>query len=136
MITALHALMYSRDASAARAFLKDVLKFKFVDAGDGWLIFAAPPTELAVHPANKPQGPELYFMCDQITTTVAELEAKGARSTRPISDEGWGLVTSLRIPGDIEVGLYEPRHKLAVSVPTRRSKNPRRGGLRRRERPA
>src|SRR5437867_5414790 len=78
MITALHALMYSRDASAARAFLKDVLKFKFVDAGDGWLIFAAPPTELAVHPANKPQGPELYFMCDQITTTVAELEAKGA----------------------------------------------------------
>jgi predicted enzyme related to lactoylglutathione lyase len=120
VITALHALLYSRDVDSARAFFKDVLKFKSVDAGDGWLIFAAPPTELAVHPTQKQHGPELYFMCDDITTTVADLEIKGAKATQSIIDQGWGLVTSLRIPGGIEVGLYEPRHKTAVSIKKRR----------------
>jgi predicted enzyme related to lactoylglutathione lyase len=121
MITALHALLYSRDAAAARAFFRDTLKFKSVDAGDGWLIFAMPPTELAVHPTDTDHGPELYFMCDDVARTVAELETRGVKATRPISDQGYGLVTSIRIPGGIELGLYEPRHKTAVSLSRKRS---------------
>jgi predicted enzyme related to lactoylglutathione lyase len=116
MIIALHALLYSRDADAARAFFQDTLKFKSVDAGDGWLIFAMPPTELAVHPTDTDHGPELYFMCDDVARTVAELETKGAKATRPITDQGYGLVTSIRIPGGIELGLYEPRHKTPLSL--------------------
>ena len=114
MIIAMHALVYSRDADSARAFLRDALKLNSVDAGGGWPIFAAPPTELAVHPIEHGHAPELYLICDEINSTIAELEAQGAKATHPVSDQGWGLVTTLRIPGDIEIGLYEPRHKLAV----------------------
>jgi hypothetical protein len=87
-----------------------------VDAGDGWPIFALPPAEIAVHPTDNGHAPELYLMCDDVEKTVAELRAKGVEILNPISDQGYGLVTSIRIPGDIELGLYEPRHKLAVSV--------------------
>ena len=112
MITGAHAIVYSRDADADRAFFRDVLGFPSVDAGGGWLIFALPPAELAAHPADAGGRHELYLMCDEIESTVAELQAKGVEFTTPISDEGFGLLTSLKLPGGGELGLYEPRHPI------------------------
>ena len=110
MITGAHAVLYSRDAPALRAFLRDVLKLEHVDAGDGWLIFALPPAEVAAHPSEHGAKHELYLMCDDIAATVAELEAKGVELTGPVEDVGWGLLTALKVPGGDELGLYEPRH--------------------------
>jgi predicted enzyme related to lactoylglutathione lyase len=117
MITGVHAIVYGADADAVRAFLRDVLELPSVDAGGGWLIFALPPAELAAHPAEESGRHELYLMCDDIQTTIAELEAKGVEFTRPVSDERFGLLTSLRVPGGGELGLYEPRHPTALSPP-------------------
>jgi catechol 2,3-dioxygenase-like lactoylglutathione lyase family enzyme len=112
VITGLHTIIYAENAEQARAFLRDVLELPFVDAQDGWLIFAAPPTEIAVHPTDPASGGrhELYLMCDDVERTVAELTAKGVEFTGPVEDQGWGLLTRLRIPGAGELGLYEPRH--------------------------
>jgi catechol 2,3-dioxygenase-like lactoylglutathione lyase family enzyme len=112
MITGAHAIVYSRDADADRAFFRDVLGFPSVDAGGGWLIFALPPAELAAHPADAGGRHELYLMCDEIESTVADLQAKGVEFTAPVSDEGFGLLTSLKLPGGGELGLYEPRHPI------------------------
>jgi len=112
VITGAHAIVYSRDADADRAFFRDVLGFPSVDAGGGWLIFALPPAELAAHPADAGGRHELYLMCDQIESTVADLKAKGVEFTAPVSDEGFGLLTSLKLPGGGELGLYEPRHPI------------------------
>jgi catechol 2,3-dioxygenase-like lactoylglutathione lyase family enzyme len=114
VINGLHAILFSQDAGATRAFVRDVLGFPHVDAGEGWLIFALPPAELAAHPAEQGGGSQLYLMCDDIEATVAELEAKGVELTGPVSDQGWGLVTALRVPGAGELGLYEPRHPLPL----------------------
>lgn len=117
MITGTHVILYADDAEAARLFLRDVLGFAHIDAGDGWLIFALPPAELGVHPAGEPGPPtgrhELFLLCDDIESTMAELRTKGAEFTAPVSDEGWGLLTLMRIPGGASVGLYEPRHPIA-----------------------
>jgi catechol 2,3-dioxygenase-like lactoylglutathione lyase family enzyme len=110
MITGAHAIVYTRDAEADRAFFRDVLGFPSVDAGGGWLIFALPPAELAAHPSDDGGRHELYLMCDDINATVAELEGKGVELARPVSDEGFGLLTALVLPGGGELGLYEPRH--------------------------
>jgi catechol 2,3-dioxygenase-like lactoylglutathione lyase family enzyme len=112
MITGAHAIVYSRDADADRAFFRDVLGFPSVDAGGGWLIFALPPAELAAHPADAGGRHELYLMCDEIEATVADLQAKGVEFSAPVSDEGFGLLTSLKLPGGGELGLYEPRHPI------------------------
>ena len=112
MITGVHAIVYTSDADADRAFLRDVLGFESVDAGGGWLIFALPPAELAAHPHASSDAHELYLMCDEIHATVEELRAKGVDLDGSVSDEGWGLVTALRLPGGGELGLYEPRHPL------------------------
>jgi catechol 2,3-dioxygenase-like lactoylglutathione lyase family enzyme len=112
VITGAHAIVYSRDADADRAFFRDVLGFPSVDAGGGWLIFALPPAELAAHPADAGGRHELYLMCDEIEATVAQLQAKGVEFTAPVSDEGFGLLTSLKLPGGGELGLYEPRHPI------------------------
>jgi catechol 2,3-dioxygenase-like lactoylglutathione lyase family enzyme len=112
VITGTHAVMFTRDAEGMRAFLRDVLDLPSVDAGGGWLIFALPPAELAAHPSDGDTSVELYLMCDDIEATVAELEAKGVELTRPVSDEGWGLVTALRVPAGGQLGLYEPRHPM------------------------
>ena len=123
MINGLHALFYAKDAGKARAFMRDVLKFPHLDAGHGWLIFAAPPAELAAHPLHgKKQHQELYFMCDDVKKTVTELKAAGVRITKPISNQGYGLVTAFEFPGAGEVGLYEPRHPIAAGMkPARRT---------------
>jgi catechol 2,3-dioxygenase-like lactoylglutathione lyase family enzyme len=110
MITGAHAIVFTQDAEATRAFFRDVLGFPSVDAGGGWLIFALPPAELAAHPADGDEHHELYLMCDDIEVTADELRTKGVELSRPVSDEGWGLVTAIRMPGGGELGLYEPRH--------------------------
>jgi catechol 2,3-dioxygenase-like lactoylglutathione lyase family enzyme len=112
MITGVHGIVFSEDADALRAFFQDILGFPSVDAGGGWLIFALPPAEVAAHPAEASGRHELYLMCDDIEGTVAELEAKGVAFTGPVSDEGFGLMTAMKLPGGGELGLYEPRHPL------------------------
>jgi catechol 2,3-dioxygenase-like lactoylglutathione lyase family enzyme len=113
VITGAHTIVYSRDADADRAFFRDVLGFDSVDAGDGWLIFALPPGELAAHPDEAGGRHELYLMCDDIDATAADLRAKGA-VVGESSDQGWGLLTSIRLPSGAELGLYEPRHPTAI----------------------
>jgi len=107
MITGAHAILFSQDAEADRDFFRDVLKFEHVDAGGGWLIFALPPAELAVHPG--PDAHQLYLMCDDIAATTDELRARGVE-TSAVNDQGWGLLSAIRLPGGGELGLYEPKH--------------------------
>jgi predicted enzyme related to lactoylglutathione lyase len=115
VITGTHAIVYTEDAERARGFFADVLGLPSVDAGGGWLIFKMPPAELGVHPAGGPSH-ELYLMCDDVDATVAELAAKGVTFTTPISDEGFGRLTRIAIPGGGEIGLYEPRHPVAYDL--------------------
>jgi len=110
VITGAHAIIFSTEAERARAFLRDVLGFDSVDAGGGWLIFALPPAELAVHPAGGEPKHELYLMCDDVHATVAELTAQGVEIVHEVIDQGFGLLTAIRLPGGGEIGLYEPRH--------------------------
>ena len=112
MITGMHAVIYTRDAEADRAFFRDVLGFSSVDAGDGWLIFATPPAELACHPAESNGKHELYLVCDDIHAEIARLRKKGI-VCGSVRDEGWGLLSTVRLPGGGDLGLYEPRHATA-----------------------
>jgi len=109
-----HAILYSDDADATRATLAKVLGTRSVDAGGGWLIFSLPPAELAVHPAERGGRAELYFMTDDVAATVAALQAEGVEIARPISDQGWGLLTAITLPGGVEFGLYQPQHPTAA----------------------
>jgi catechol 2,3-dioxygenase-like lactoylglutathione lyase family enzyme len=122
MIIGAHAIVYVKDAKKARAFFRDVLRFPNVDAGDGWLIFRLPPAEMGVHPDPKGGFHELYFMCDDVKRTRATLTKKGVRFTTPITDYGYGLMTSFRIPGGKTMGLYEPRHPMAIRVAGKRKR--------------
>src|ERR1700759_545355 len=108
MISGVHAIIFTRDADAVRAFLSDVLELPSVDAGGGWLIFALPPAELAVHPAEGASHHELYLMCDDIHATLAELRAKGVEVARDVSDQGWGLLAAIRLPDGGEFPIYQP----------------------------
>jgi catechol 2,3-dioxygenase-like lactoylglutathione lyase family enzyme len=110
VITGTHAIIFTQDAEGVRAFFRDVLEFPSVDAGDGWLIFALPPAELAAHPTDGRDHHELYLMCDDVHATVEELQQKGVEFSRPVSDEGFGLMTAVKLPGGGELALYEPRH--------------------------
>ena len=114
MITGGHAIIYSQQADDVRALFRDTLGFNSIDAGDGWLIFGLPSAEVAMHPAEGPSHHELYLLCDDINATVQELMAKGVEFSKPISDEGWGLLTAIRLPGGGELGIYEPRHPVAA----------------------
>jgi predicted enzyme related to lactoylglutathione lyase len=113
MVNGVHALIYAEDADKVRAFFRDVLGFPAVDAGQGWLVFALPPAELGIHPAEGEGQHKLYLMCDDVAATVEELKRKGVKLTMPVHDEGWGLVTALKIPGGGELGLYQPQHPTA-----------------------
>jgi catechol 2,3-dioxygenase-like lactoylglutathione lyase family enzyme len=110
VIDGVHAIIYTRDAEADRAFFRDILELPSVDAHEWWPIFALPPAELAAHPTDGEGHHELYLMCDDVQATVEELEGKGVEFGRPVSDEGFGLLTTIRLPGGGELGLYEPRH--------------------------
>ncbi|HTT52683.1 MAG TPA: VOC family protein [Streptosporangiaceae bacterium] len=110
MITGMHAIMFSPDAERVRAFFADVLRLPSADAGGGWLIFALPPAELAVHPADGPPRHELYLMCDDIHATLAELRDAGAEVARDVTDQRWGLLAAIRLPDGTEFPIYQPRH--------------------------
>jgi predicted enzyme related to lactoylglutathione lyase len=112
VITGIHAIVFSPEAEKLRAFFADAVGMPSVDAGGGWLIFALPPAELAVHPADDAGRHELYLMCDNIQATLAELKDKGVEVARDVSDQGWGLLAAIRLPDGSEFPLYEPRHPL------------------------
>ena len=110
MISAVHSILFARDADAARAFLADVLGLHSVDAGGGWQIFALPPAELAVHPTEDEPKHELYLMTDDLEATLAQLRERGVSVATEPADEGWGVLATIDVPGYGPVGLYEPRH--------------------------
>jgi hypothetical protein len=116
VITGAHAILYSSDADADRAFLRDLLGTTTVDAGGGWLILALPPAEVAVHPTDGPARHELYLLCDDIEATHAALTARGVVVEGGISDEGWGRLITLPLPGGGALGVYEPRHPVAAGA--------------------
>jgi catechol 2,3-dioxygenase-like lactoylglutathione lyase family enzyme len=109
VINGAHVIIYSKDADADRAFFKDVLKFNHVDVGHGWLIFALPPAEVAVHPAEENNRHELYFMCDDLEAEIAIFNKAGVICS-PAETQRWGKSTRIKLPGGGELGLYQPRH--------------------------
>ena len=115
MIFGAHVIVYSKNAEADRAFLRDVLGFPFVDISHGWLIFALPPAEVAVHPAQDNGRHELYFMCDDVKAEIAALQAKGVACS-DVHEERWGSITRIMLPGGGEVGLYQPKHPTALAL--------------------
>jgi len=115
MISGAHVVLYSKNAEADRAFFRDVLGFKSVDAGHAWLIFALPPAEAAFHPSDKNGPHELYFLCDNVKTEIASLAKQGVKCSE-VHEERWGSITKMRLPGGGEVGLYQPKHPTALSL--------------------
>lgn len=110
MILGAHMIIYSKDAAADRAFFRDVLAWPYVDAHEGWLIFKLPPSELAVHPVmDDGEKHEIHLMCADVHAVVATLRAKGHTCADP-EDQGFGIMTTLVLPGGSKLGLYEPRH--------------------------
>jgi catechol 2,3-dioxygenase-like lactoylglutathione lyase family enzyme len=115
MIFGAHVIVYSKDAAADRAFFRDILGFPSVDAGQGWLIFALPPGEAAVHPGGENNGHELYLMCDDLRAEIAALQEKGVH-TSEVQEARWGSITKIRLPGGGDVGLYQPKHPTALDL--------------------
>ena len=125
MINGSHFLLYSKNPEADRAFLRDALDFRSVDAGRGWLIFALPPSEIAVHPLDEdaaPQNPDgqvvgasLYLMCDDLDATMRSLESRDVLFSE-VNEAPWGIVTTFRLPGGGEIGLYQPTHPTALEL--------------------
>jgi catechol 2,3-dioxygenase-like lactoylglutathione lyase family enzyme len=116
VIRGAHVILYSTDADADRVFLRDLLGLPQVDAGGGWLIMQLPPGEVAVHPAEASGAAELYLVCDDVDTTAAELAERGVPLEGGVTDQGWGRLTSIRLPGGGRVGLYEARHPTAFDL--------------------
>jgi catechol 2,3-dioxygenase-like lactoylglutathione lyase family enzyme len=110
LIDAVHSILFARDPDATRAFFADVLELDSVDAGGGWLIFALPPAELAVHPTDGEPSHELYLMTDDLDHTLERLRERGVAITSQPSDQGWGALAAVEVPGFGPIGLYEPRH--------------------------
>ena len=116
MIRGAHVILYSADAEADRAFLRELLELPAVDAGGGWLILQLPPAEVAVHPAETSGAVELYLVCDDVDATVDAWTAKGVVFDGPVHDERWGRVTAVRLPGGGRLGVYEARHPTAFDL--------------------
>jgi len=116
MIRGAHVILYSSDADADRALLRDLLDLPAVDAGGGWTILQLPPGEVAVHPAEVSGATELYLVCDDIEETAADLERRGLSLDGPVSDQGWGRLVSIRLPGGGRLGVYEARHPTAFDL--------------------
>jgi catechol 2,3-dioxygenase-like lactoylglutathione lyase family enzyme len=115
MISGNHAIVYTKNADADRAFFRDVLGFPSVDAGHGWLIFALPPGEAAFHPSEKNGPHELYFLCDDLKAEMATLAKKGVTCSA-VLEERWGSITKMQLPGGGEIGLYQPKHPTALGL--------------------
>ena len=126
MITGAHFLLYSPDPEGDRRFFRDILQFPSVDAGEGWLIFALPPSEMGIHPGNgdfvqqhgeRPLlGTVLYLMCDDLGAVIRTLESKNVSCT-PVEQAEWGIKTTIRLPSGGELGLYQPAHPTTLSLP-------------------
>ena len=124
MISGAHFLIYSKDPDADRAFLRDVLEFESVDVGRGWLIFALPPAEIAVHPSED-EGPSkaddgvvgaaLYLMCDDLRATMRQLQSRKVKFAA-VSEQPWGILTTFLLPSGAEIGLYQPKHPTALKL--------------------
>jgi hypothetical protein len=119
MINGAHVIIYSTDADADRAVLRDIFQLPHVDVGHGWLIFGLPPSEMAVHPNDENDHHELYFMCEDVEALVAALQSRGLTCSA-IQDQGWGRVTQLTLPGGGRLGIYQPRHARPPSPGLRR----------------
>jgi hypothetical protein len=115
MIFGAHVILYSKNTTADRIFFRDVLGFTSVDAGQGWLIFALPSAELAVHPAEENDRHELYFMCDDLRGEISALREKGVQCS-DVQEARWGSITKIRLPGGGEIGLYQPKHPTALTL--------------------
>ena len=116
MITGAHALIYTTKPDEMRAFFRDVLELSSVDAGGGWLIFALPPAEVAVHPIDAGrEHHELTLMCDDISSSVARLRERGASIAGDVHEHDWGRSVQLVLPDGSEMMLYEPRHPVAAA---------------------
>jgi len=125
VINGAHFILYSKDSEADRAFLRDVLQLRSVDAGRGWLIFRLPPAEVAVHPSSEDTaapnaedsvaGAALYLMCDDLSSTMNDLRAKKVKFS-PVEEAQWGIVTTLRLPSGASIGLYQPKHPTALKL--------------------
>lgn len=128
MINGAHILIYSRDAEADRAFFRNVLKFPFVEVSEGWLIFALPPAEIAIHPvrgkilhrqtAHAPMRTNLFLMCDDLLGLIKSLKRKKVKCA-PVAQASWGMNTLIRLPSGVEVGLYQPTHPTAHQLPAK-----------------
>jgi predicted enzyme related to lactoylglutathione lyase len=115
MIRGVHTMFYSSQPEALRVFLRDKLRFPFTDVGEGWLVFDLPEADMGCHPADPGKGApsgthNISFYCDDIEQTMAELKGRGVEFTGPVTDQGYGLVTHFKMPGDVEVQLYQPRY--------------------------
>jgi hypothetical protein len=117
MIHGAHVIIYSKDAEADRAFFKDVLKYPFADAGHGWLIFALPPAEVAVHPSENNGKHELYLMCDDVNALITEMKAKSVACS-DVHEERWGSITNVTLPGGGTIGVYQPKHASPLTAAT------------------
>ncbi|HEV8549422.1 MAG TPA: VOC family protein [Polyangiaceae bacterium] len=126
MITGAHAILYSKDSDADRAFLKDVLGLGHVDVGGGWLIFALPPSEVAVHPGKK-NAHELFLTCEDVDAFRVLLDDRGVESSS-VSEQGWGRLTTVTLPGGGKLGVYQPRHARPGSGSGKRGATTKRGG--------
>ena len=115
MISGTHIIIYSQNAEADRAFLRDVLEFKSVDAGHGWLIFALPPAEAAVHPSDENSAHELYLMCDNLNAEIASLAKKDVKCSE-VQEARWGSTTKIQLPSGGHIGLYQPKHPTAINL--------------------
>jgi hypothetical protein len=115
MIIGTHVLLYSNNADADRAFLRDTLGFKGIDVGGGWLIMKLPPAEIGVHPTEEKPSAEIYLICDDMDNTLTELQAKGIACS-PIQTAAWGKMTMISMPSGAKLGMYEPRHEIAIDL--------------------
>jgi catechol 2,3-dioxygenase-like lactoylglutathione lyase family enzyme len=115
MIFGAHVVIHSKDAAADRAFLRDVLGFASVDAGHGWLIFALPPAEVAVHPTESHNRHEFYLMCNDLQAEISALAGKGIQCSK-VQEARWGSIVQIKLPGGGEVGLYQPKHPTALDL--------------------
>jgi catechol 2,3-dioxygenase-like lactoylglutathione lyase family enzyme len=116
MINGAHIILYSTNAEADRAFIHDVLGFKGVDVGGGWLIFKLPPAEVAVHPTEEDAKHEFYLMCDDLEKTLTDLTAKGVTISKPINLQSWGKLASIKLPSGADLSIYQPRHQTAYDL--------------------
>jgi hypothetical protein len=115
MIHGAHVIIYSKDAEADRAFFRDVLKYDSVDAGHGWLIFALPPAEVAVHPSEENDVHELFLMCDDVQALIAEMRKKKVECSS-VDEQRWGSITRLMLPGGGKLGIYQPKHTSPLNL--------------------